>query len=112
MSPSRSDPVILFLVELRCLSCARVIGTLETRRWPWHGPASLRPTAGARPVPVANWPNLRCATCGGNVYADEVETIRVYPRVSWDDLEQPRRGRPPAWLVAQRRAARDADGDA
>ncbi|HET6315887.1 MAG TPA: hypothetical protein VFG86_05475 [Chloroflexota bacterium] len=103
------DHVVVFRVELRCLACARILGTLETRRWPCIGPAVLDIPGTISPVSVADWSRLRCATCGGNAYADEVRTVRLYPPVAWDDLEAPRRGRPPSWLVAQRQAARDPD---
>ncbi len=35
---------------------------------------------------------------------DEVIVVRVYPPVRWDDGDPPRRGRPPKWLVAARKA--------
>ena len=108
MPTPKSDAVVLFLVELRCLLCGRIVGTLETRQWPCHGAALLRLDSGPQAVPVADWSRLRCASCGGNVYAEEVQPTRLYPRVSWDP---PRRGRPPRWLVALRQAARDADDE-
>lgn len=105
-----SRATILFLVDLRCLQCGRTAGTLETSQWPWSGPATLR-VAPHETVQVADWTRLRCGRCGGNVYSDEVTTTRRYPRVSWDDLDKPRRGRPPGWLVAQRKAAGHANED-
>jgi hypothetical protein len=106
-----SDPIVVFRVDLGCLLCARTIGTFETRRWPWFGPVVLRPPHEAPAVSVANWSRLRCLTCGGNVYPDEVRTVKHYPFVCLDDLELPRRGRPPRWLVEQRRAARSDSAD-
>src|SRR5436305_806561 len=46
---------------------------------------------------------LRCPRCGGSVYVDQVEIVerRIEP-VEWED-DGPRRGRPPKWLVEQRR---------
>ena len=98
------DWVDVFAVDLGCLQCGRMIGKFETRRWPWFGPVLFRPPGGQPATPVADWSKLRCVACGGNVYADEVRTAKVYASVSWDDLEQPRRGRPPKWLVAERHA--------
>jgi hypothetical protein len=65
-----------------------------------------------RARPLATWWQLRCPIGGGNTAATEVEvhTVRHEPPPDWQD-DPPRRGRPPAWLVAQRQAARQADGD-
>ena len=106
-----SEPVIVVRVELRCFACDRCLGVLETRRWPSLGPALFTPVGSGSAVSVSDWSRLRCAACRGNPYAGESRTVRVYPPVSWDDLEGPRRGRPPTWLVAQRRAARESQGD-
>ena len=105
---TESGPSILFLVELRCLQCGRIADTLEAPRWPWSGPAALRRSP-RETVQVADWTRLRCTACNGNVYADEVQTTRMYPRVSWDDLGEQRRGRPSRWLAARRRTAPGTD---
>ena len=93
------------MVDPRCLACGRDTGVLESRAWPWAGPVLLRPSDGHVTMTVCDWSRLRCAVGNGNVYADEIRIRRVYPALSPDDLEVPRRGRPPKWLVAQRRAA-------
>lgn len=111
MTTPEPGPIVVVLVELRCLQCGRDIGTLEARQWPCRGPALLRLSGTRRAVPVADWCRLRCAACGGNAYTDEVKASRRYPHVSWDDLDRPRCGRPPRWLMAERQAARDANGD-
>lgn len=95
----------LYLVELCCLACGRDCGVLESRVWPWASPVLLRPSDGQVPMMVCDLSRLRCAVCNGNVYADEVRIRRVYPALSPEELDIPRRGRPPKWLVAQRRAA-------
>lgn len=94
----------MFRIELACLLCGRAIGALETRCWPVLGPALLRSTGQSPAVCIADWSRLRCTTCGGNVYVDEVRTVRLCPSGSLADLEQPRRGRPPKRLVAQHQA--------
>jgi hypothetical protein len=104
-SSTESGPIGVFRIELACLLCGRAIGTLETRGWPVLGPAVLRSTGESPAVCIADWRRLRCATCGGNVYVDELRTARLCPSGSWADLEQPRRGRPPRTLAAQRQAA-------
>jgi hypothetical protein len=91
-------------VELRCLLCARTIGTLEAEHWVCFGPVLFRPQGVDLPVHVTDWRRLRCASCGGNAYPDEVIVVRVYPPVRWDYDDPPRRGRPPKWLVAARKA--------
>ena len=101
--------IVVVLVELRCLLCAETIGTLEMDHWPSFGPALLRTTPGSRALAIANWTGLRCARCRGNVNPDEISTTSIHPPVSWDDLERPRRGRPPKLLAAQRQAVGDAE---
>ena len=105
VSTQRPKPILVFRVELVCLLCADNIGVLETRRWPSLGPAMLH-AGGQPPMSVVNWSRLHCERCGGNVYADEVSTSWVYPPEAWQELDRPRRGRPPRWLVAERQAAR------
>ena len=102
------EHVVIVRVELRCFACDRTLGVLETRHWPSLGPARFKPEGTGSTVSVSDWPRLRCAVCGGNPYAGETRNVRVYPPVSWDDLEGPRRGRPPTWLVAERRALRES----
>ena len=102
-------PIVIIHVALRCLLCARPLGTLVVPRWPHPGPASFYPVGGAPAVEVPDWRRLRCAACGGNAYPDEVAPARIYRRVPFDD-SRPRRGRPPRWLVAQREAARAREG--
>src|SRR5579859_259684 len=79
-----------YLTELVCTLCSRVVATVGFDR------------------PMASiWVprQLRCSHCGGQPLAGETVRKVVYPRVP---LEQPRRGRPPRWLVEQRRV----DGNA
>lgn len=45
---------------------------------------------------------LRCQRCGGPVYLDELEVVRQrVDHINWR-LDEPRRGRPPKWLVELR----------
>ena len=104
--PKITTRSVVMLVELRCYLCANTVGVLETDHWPTFGPALLRTTTETSAARIGDWRRLRCARCGGNVFPDEINTANVYPSVSWDESEQPRRGRPPKWLVEQRRAAR------
>jgi len=74
-----------YLTELVCTLCSHVVATV----------AFDRPMASIW-VPR----QLRCSHCGGQPLAGETVRQVVYPSVP---LEKPRRGRPPRWLVEQRR---------
>ena len=79
-----------YLTELVCTLCSRVVATVGFDR------------------PMASiWVprQLRCSHCGGQPLAGDTVRQVVYPRVA---LEQPRRGRPPRWLVEQRRIEKNA----
>jgi hypothetical protein len=95
---------VVTCIELLCLHCGRIIGSLETAHWVCIGPVLFRPAGVDHIFRVTDWRRLRCASCGGNAIPDEVTTIRVYPPLRWDDDDPPRRGRPPKWLVAARKA--------
>jgi len=99
-----SPPIRVIRADLRCLLCTRALGVLEAQGWPTSDPVLFRPCSGASAVQVAEWWNLRCPTCGGNAYPDEVEEVPVQPIFSREDVKA-RRGRPPRWLVEQRQAA-------
>jgi len=104
--PSARTPLhrVVTSVELRCLLCARTIGSLEAEHWPSLGPMLFRQAGADLSVRIADWRRLHCAFCGGNAYPDEVTTTRVYPPLRLVDDDPPRRGRPPKWLVAARKA--------
>jgi hypothetical protein len=99
----RRRSVVRISAELTCLLCGRPQGTLESGTWPPKGRATLRPVLGCRGVRLQSG-RLYCVTCGGQVVATEVTSQRVWldVPVEWK-AERPRRGRPPKWLVAQRR---------
>ena len=102
----------MFRIDVRCLACGRLEGTLEVDRWPTAGPCLFQTAHPSVPVvEVAAWTALRCSTCRGNVYADDIRAVRIYPPVAWDDDASHRRGRPPRRLVAQRKASLETDDD-
>jgi hypothetical protein len=107
-APHRKQVIV---AELACLMCARPIGTATTDCWPPRGPVRFKPTESTTTHRLGTWWRLRCPTCGGNTAATElvVRTARVEPPTDWQ-ADRPRRGRPPAWLAAQRLAA-EATGD-
>src|SRR5438105_2467215 len=90
-SPTGEPPKVTCF-ELRCLLCGRLIGSGQADRWGSPGPVLFRAEGDGNTVRIADWRRLRCRACGGNCYADEVRTRRVYPRVRWDDDDRPRRG--------------------
>ncbi len=108
-TPTVAGPPVIMKVaiaEITCLLCARTMGTATSECWPPRGLVWFQ-AAGSRTVcRIAAWWRLGCPDCGGNSAVSDlvVRTVRLAPPVDWRG-ERPRRGRPPAWLVAQRRAA-------
>jgi hypothetical protein len=102
----------VLVAEIACLMCARSIGTIFADRWPPRGSVLFKSPESTQARPLANCWQLRCPSFGGNTAATDVEvrTVRHEPLPDWQN-DRPPRGRPPAWLVAQRRAARQTDAD-
>ena len=97
-----------YLAELQCFLCGTLAGSIEADRKPLP-PYGIWHPAGAGPVQrVADWRQLRCNRCGGALYAESIEA--VVRHTDDDELrkEAPRRGRPPKWLVEERRKQRES----
>ena len=97
-------------VEFGCLMCAREFGVLVCPALPVGGVVTIEQPGGfCIELPIERLRGLRCATCGGSVLPTEItcEEVRVERRINWAE-DRPRRGRPPKWLVEQRR--REAAG--
>ncbi len=104
-APERSR---VLRAELRCYLCAQTFGALEAAPTaPMPAVARFYPADGS-PSRLLAWRGLRCPRCASNsLVLDGLETIvRRVERVDWA-IDQPRRGRPPRWLVALR-AQQDA----
>jgi hypothetical protein len=97
----------VFVAEIACILCTRVVGTAIDLRWPPVRTVLIQ-MDGSNVLRRVELRRLRCADCGGNTAATEVTTrfLRRERAIDWQ-IEQPRRGRPPKWLVDER-AARTA----
>jgi hypothetical protein len=97
------------LADLKCYMCGAAVGSIERERGTTAPMVALQ--RGGQIGMIGSWETsrLRCQRCGGSVYVDQVEIVdrRVEP-IEWED-EGPRRGRPPKWLVEQRRRKRERE---
>jgi hypothetical protein len=103
--PKAARIVSYFVVELACLLCNRDGGAFRSPTWP--APLSVQVTRpGKPPALVADWRQLRCENCGGNVLPSDIErhTVRIESPIDWE-FDKPRRGRPPKRLLEQRSRA-------
>ena len=97
-----------YVAELQCFLCGSLAGSVESDRKPLPPYGVWHPVDGGRAQRVADWRSLRCPRCGGALYAETVEAVIRHD--DGDELrrEARRRGRPPKWLVEERRRQRDA----
>ena len=102
-SPGRTA----YLAELQCFLCGSTAGSVESDRKPLPSSGVWHPVDGSAPRVVADWRQLRCGRCGGALFAESVEAIVRHEDA--DELRRatPRRGRPPKWLVEERRRQRE-----
>ena len=92
-------------VEFGCLMCSRDFGTLVCTSLPVCGTITIQQPGGFHiDIGVDQLGFLRCPTCRGSILPTEVirEEVRVERRIDWSE-ERPKRGRPPKWLVEERR---------
>ena len=92
-------------VEFGCLMCSRDFGSLVCTSLPVCGMITIQQPGGFRiDLAVDQLRFLRCPTCRGSILPTEIirEEVRVERRIDWSE-ERPKRGRPPKWLVEQRR---------
>jgi hypothetical protein len=96
-----------YIAELQCFLCGSLAGTIESDRksLPPHG--IWRPVGG-QAQRVADWRQLRCNRCGGAMYAESIDAVLKHDTNEELRREVPRRGRPPKWLVEQRRRDRES----
>jgi hypothetical protein len=92
-------------VEFGCLMCSRDFGILVCTSLPVYGTITIQQPGGFHvDIDVGQLRFLRCPTCRGSVLPTEIirEEVRVERPINWSE-ERPKRGRPPKWLVEQRR---------
>ena len=89
--------------DLKCYMCGTTAGSIERERGSTAARVAIQRGSSVGSIGAWEASRVRCPRCGGSVYVDQVEIVdrRVEP-VEWED-EGPRRGRPPKWLVEQRR---------
>ncbi|MCA1648570.1 MAG: hypothetical protein LC797_24945 [Chloroflexi bacterium] len=99
---------LAYLAELQCFMCGNLAGSIESDRKPLPPSVTWHPANGDQPQRLADWRQLRCGRCGGALFAESVEAVVRYDDPQGSPRQVPRRGRPPKWLVEQRRRLRDA----
>ncbi len=102
------SPISRYLeADVRCYHCGHSAGVVRCR--PGSAVVGMvfrRHEDGAHAV-LRKLSALRCPRCAGSVFAEEFESrFRYHPEL--ETAEQPRRGRPPTWLVKQRLAQQAA----
>ena len=97
------------LADLKCYMCGASAGSIERERGSAAPRVALQRGGHVGSIGAWETSRLRCPRCGGSVYVDQVEIVdrRIEP-VEWEE-EGPRRGRPPKWLVEQRRRKRERE---
>jgi hypothetical protein len=96
-----------WVAELQCFLCGSFAGTIECDRKPLPHHGIWRPVGEAKAQAVPDWRQLRCRRCGGALFAESVEMVQRRDPAEELRREVPRRGRPPRWLVEQRRRERE-----
>ena len=108
--PRRVRRIPRIMVEFGCLMCSRDFGILVCTSLTVCGTIVIQQPGDFRmEIAVDQLRFLRCPTCRGSILPTEIirEEVRVERRIDWSE-ERPKRGRPPKWLVEQRRKNRQA----
>lgn len=97
------------LADLTCYLCGASAGSIEQEQGSTATRVAIQRGGRRGSIGVWDTSRLRCPRCGGSVYVDSVEIVdRRYEPLEWED-DGPRRGRPPKWLVEQRRRKREGE---
>lgn len=97
------QPRMVYVADLACLLCGSPIGQIESPSPNLARTALFKAPGGETLSQVQDWRRLRCDRCGGAALVEELRTVARYPEPADDSEGAPRRGRPPKWLVEQRR---------
>jgi len=97
------------LADLKCYMCGATAGSIERERDSSVPTVAIQRAGHVGQIVAWEASRVRCPRCGGSVYVDQVEIVdrRIEP-LEWED-EGPRRGRPPKWLVEQRRRKQERE---
>jgi hypothetical protein len=97
-----------YRAELQCFLCGSLAGTIESDRTPLPAHGVWHPAGGDAPGAVADWRQMRCTRCAGALFAESVDAVVRHDESEALHREVPRRGRPPKWLVEERRRKVDS----
>jgi hypothetical protein len=103
----RSPGWTVFVAEMQCFLCGTLAGAVESDRRPLPAVSTWQPADGG-PRRLVEWRQLRCTRCGGALLAESIEAVVRHTAPEEQPHDAPRRGRPPKWLVEERRQAHDA----
>ena len=109
--PNETTGRAAFLAELQCFLCGSLAGSIESDRTPLPANGVWHPAGGGAAVPVTDWRQMRCNRCGGALFAESVDAVILRDGSEELRREVPRRGRPPKWLVEERRRKSDDSAD-
>ena len=98
----------VYLAEMQCFLCGTMAGSIESDRKPLPPHGIWHPADGGAATRIADWRSLRCNRCGGALYTESIEAMVRHDEADEMRREAPRRGRPPKWLVEERRRQREA----
>ena len=98
----------IYVAELQCFLCGSLAGSIETDRKPLPPHGIWHPVGGGPVQRLTDWRQLRCGRCGGALFAESIEAVVRHDEEDELRREAPRRGRPPKWLVEERRRQRES----
>ena len=90
--------------EATCIHCGRLGGLVRSIRPAMVAGSLFVPAGGGQATRIRALAEVRCPPCGGPLYAEAYEPRYAFKPADVP-IDQPRRGRPPRWLVAARRRA-------
>jgi hypothetical protein len=92
-----------YIAELQCFLCGTLAGSFMSDRKPLPPYGIWQSASGGPRQRMADWRQLRCQRCGGALYAESIDAVPTHDDSDELRREAPRRGRPPKWLVEERR---------